>query len=406
MLEFNMPVHEGWNIVNIAMQVPESYQIFVCPENCARGVVMTAQEMGAGDRIACVKVTEKDLAVDNLETITIEGASEVVDDLATKPKVIFLFTVCSHTMLSCDCDYVFRTLRSRYPDIIWEHAFMDCIRQKEGLMPDEKLRRAMYDFIPKSETDEVIVNLIGSEVTATAENNDIVGFFEHSRNENMHIRQLSDIHTFDDYMKLGNASLNICMYKPGYEGVKRFSDRLGIPCILRLPFYNASTIAGPWYEAFQKEIGPTPVVIDSMAITCPYSLAEYLLDYGFNVQAVVADGPADYEKDIYDSLMKKYPDLTSDLTVRPTDPRLRESSYRNELRNRAIGAAEMILAIGPMAAWIYDTPYFVNQIENDGDFGIRGEKALLEKMKDAYHNPKDLQKIVSRKALGLPSCIV
>ena len=135
MLEFNMPVHEGWNIVHIAMQVPEGHQIYVCPENCLRGVVMTAYEMGAAGRFSCVSVSERDLIVDNLETVTIDGVSDVVEEMHAGgefPPVIFLFTVCSHRILSCDFDYVFKTLREKYPDIIWVHAYMDCIAQKEG----------------------------------------------------------------------------------------------------------------------------------------------------------------------------------------------------------------------------------------------------------------------------------
>lgn len=394
MLEFNMPVHEGWNIVNIAMQVPESHQIFVCPENCARGVVMTALEMDAADRISCVTVDERDLIVDNLETVTIDGASEVVDELEERPRVIFLFTVCSHRVLSCDFDYVFKTLRKKYPDIIWEHAFMDCIGQKEGPAPDVKLRCAMYDFLPKSETDEKILNLLGSEVTSTASDNDIVDFYQ---KRGFRVRQLSDIHTFDEYMKLGNASLNICMYKPGDEGVRRFSERLGIPYELKLPFYDFADEyqSDGGLEALRDLIGDTPVVIDSMAVSCPYSLAEFLSDLGFHVQAVVAEGPADYEKDIYDRLVEKYPSI---ITVRPTDPRLREEFYRASLIDVASGSK--ILAIGPMAAWVYDTPYFVNQIEDDGCYGHNGVNALFEKMKDAFDNPKDLQHIVPRKALG------
>lgn len=394
MLEFNMPVHENWNIVHIAMQVPSSHQIYVCPENCARGVVMTAYEMGAEDRFSCVTVNERDLIVDNLETITIDGCCDVIEELLAAgnvPKVIFLFTVCSHRMLSCDFDYVFHSLRKKYPDIIFTHGYMDCIAQKEGPMPDEKLRREMYDFIPKTYTDEKIVNILGSEVTATYENNDLMRMLTDS---GVRVRQLSDIHTFEEYMQLGNASLNICQYKAGDMGVKHFSERLGIPYVFALPFFNEDDQDPEATESFRQEIGDMPIAIDYMAVSCPYSLAEFLSDRGFNVTAVVADGPADYETDIYERLMEKHPVIS----INPIDPRLREESFRKELR----AGATKVLAIGPRAAWAFNTPYFVNQIENDGAYGVAGWKSLLRKMKDAVKNPKDMERIVKRKALGLP----
>lgn len=424
MLEFNMPVHEGWNIAHIAMQVPEGHQIYVCPENCLRGVVMTAYEMGAAGRFSCVSVSERDLIVDNLETVTIDGASDVVEEMHAGgefPPVIFLFTVCSHRILSCDFDYVFKTLREKYPDIIWVHAYMDCIAQKEGLYPDMKLRKAMYEFIPKTHSDEKIVNLLGSEVIATKENNDIVAYYE---SQGIKVRQLSDIHTFDEYMQLGNACMNICMYKSGDYGVEAFSERLGIPYHLMLPFFEDLDLpeiekskniteknngglptfseVKEKYREFQKQIENTPVVIDSMAIVCPYSLAEFMLDQGFNVTYVISDGAPAYEKEIAESLDKTHPELQ---TILPADPRLREENYReNLIGDFSKDGSEKILAIGPMAAWVFNTPYFVNQIENDGAYGKLGMLSLLEKMKDAIANPKPIEKTVLQKGIGSSRC--
>ena len=69
-LEFNSPVHGNWNIVHTGMQVPETIQIYVCAENCMRGVVLTAAEMNAADRFSYVIVEEKDLLYSNLEELT------------------------------------------------------------------------------------------------------------------------------------------------------------------------------------------------------------------------------------------------------------------------------------------------------------------------------------------------
>ena len=62
-LEYNSPVHGNWNIVHTGMQVPESIQIYVCADNCMRGVVLTAAEMNAADRFSFVLVEEQNLRV-------------------------------------------------------------------------------------------------------------------------------------------------------------------------------------------------------------------------------------------------------------------------------------------------------------------------------------------------------
>ena len=74
-LEYNSPVHGNWNIVHSGMQVPESIQIYVCADNCMRGVVLTAAEMNAADRFSFVILEEQDLLNSNLEDITVEGVT-------------------------------------------------------------------------------------------------------------------------------------------------------------------------------------------------------------------------------------------------------------------------------------------------------------------------------------------
>ena len=59
-LEFNSPVHGNWNIVHTGMLMPEARQIYVCADNCMRGVVLTAAEMNAADRFSFVIVKRRE----------------------------------------------------------------------------------------------------------------------------------------------------------------------------------------------------------------------------------------------------------------------------------------------------------------------------------------------------------
>lgn len=90
-LEFNSPAHGNWNIVHTGMLVPEAQQIYVCADNCMRGVVLTAAEMNAAERFSFVIVEEKDLLGGNLEDITIEGVTDVLNRLPEKPKAVLHF---------------------------------------------------------------------------------------------------------------------------------------------------------------------------------------------------------------------------------------------------------------------------------------------------------------------------
>ena len=71
-LEFNSPAHGCWNIVHTGMLIPEAHQIYVCADNCMRGVVLTAAEMCEEDRFSFVIVEEQNLLSGNLEDVTIK----------------------------------------------------------------------------------------------------------------------------------------------------------------------------------------------------------------------------------------------------------------------------------------------------------------------------------------------
>ena len=120
-LEFNSPVHGNWNIVHTGMLMPEARQIYVCADNCMRGVVLTAAEMNAA------------LLNGNLEDITIEGVTDVLNKLEEKPKAVLLFTVCLHHFLGCDLERVYQELEERFPKITFIRCYMDPIMQKSDL---------------------------------------------------------------------------------------------------------------------------------------------------------------------------------------------------------------------------------------------------------------------------------
>ena len=65
-------MHGNWNnCTRGGMQVPESIQIYVCADNCMRGVVLTARDE-CGRSFSFDILEEQDLLNSNLEDITVE----------------------------------------------------------------------------------------------------------------------------------------------------------------------------------------------------------------------------------------------------------------------------------------------------------------------------------------------
>ena len=421
-LEFNSPAHGNWNIVHTGMLVPEAQQIYVCADNCMRGVVLTAAEMNAADRFSFVIVEEKDLLGGNLEDVTIEGVTDVLKRLDKKPKAVLLFTVCLHHFLGSDLDRIYGELEKRFPEIFFMRCFMDPIMQKTGPTPDQKLRLAMYDAVPEREADPRCVTVLGSDF-ALDEGSDICRILK--KNEIL-LREIPTCETWEDYQNLGEGSLILNCYPAGKFGAEKQAERLGRP-FLYLPGSfdygeiqeqeekllgmlgqqnNRKTgkINGLDIEKEIREceealshahqiIGDTPIAVDYLFHPRPLGLTKLLLTHGFQVQSVFLDSISPEEKEVFFWLKENYPELKLISTVRP------------EMRVRTRQQSEKILAIGQKAAWFTGSRNFVNMVQGGGLWGFDGIRHTAQLMVEAFHEEKDPEDLIVRKGWGCESCI-
>ena len=421
-LEFNSPAHGNWNIVHTGMLVPEAQQIYVCADNCMRGVVLTAAEMNAADRFSFVIVEEKDLLGGNLEDVTIEGVTDVLKRLDKKPKAVLLFTVCLHHFLGSDLDRIYGELEKRFPEIFFMRCFMDPIMQKTGPTPDQKLRLAMYDAVQERKADPKCVTVLGSDF-ALDEGSDICRILK--KNEIL-LREIPTCETWEDYQNLGEGSLILNCYPAGKFGAEKQAERLGRP-FLYLPGSfdyeeiqeqeekllgmleqqnNRKTgeIKGLDIEKEIREceealshahqiIGDTPIAVDYLFHPRPLGLTKLLLSHGFQVQSVFLDSISPEEKEVFFWLKENYPELKLISTVRP------------EMRVRTRQQSEKILAIGQKAAWFTGSRNFVNMVQGGGLWGFDGIRHTAQLMVEAFHEEKDPEDLIVRKGWGCESCI-
>ncbi len=441
-LEYNCPVHENWNIVHTGMLLPETHQIYVCPDNCMRGVVMTADEMGLSGRFSCVMVSEKETVDGKLEEITIEGVTDLIRRLPCRPRAVELFLVCIHHFVGADERHIFHVLEQRFPDIQFLHCWMDPIMQKIALTPEQKQRKSMLQPIMEMPEDAGVVNVLGDNLRLP-ESSDLSRILE---KHGIRIQQVQDIRNFDDYRKMGNAFLNITRSALSVYGVKALSERLGRPFLYLPPACSEEEIkkeaaalieavyrkenAGT--EAFERNTAETeeyaetvhaaamqeaedflkplqlrceeafahylekagriPVAIDYLAHPRPLGLARILLQHGIPVSIVYLDVISPEEKADFDWLKANAAGLLLQST--------------NHVKSRVLKrGGEKVLCIGPKSAYFQDSPYFVNMIENDGNWGCDGILHLLEKMEEALDHPKDTKGTVTRKGLGMETVL-
>ena len=425
-LEFNAPVHGTWNIVHIGMLVPECHQIYVCADNCMRGVVLTAAEMDAGDRFSCVLLEEEDLYEGNMETVTVEGVTDALRRLPYRPRAAAVFLVCLHHFVGTDVDYVFRQLEDRFPDIDFMRCWMDPVMQKTGLTPEQKLKESIFRPVRPLPVDPRAVWILGDNQPLDPES-DLARVITAAGGR---VRQLQDCRTYEDYLEIGAAGLLITRSPAGIHGVTQLAKRLGrpflylppscgegeirkelekvreilpndLPDAVRLsagrPEGNLLPSADRALEALAHAralIGDTEVTLDHIVTPRPLSLARLLLENGFHVTRIYLDAMLPEEKEDFCWLRDHHPGLVLNATIHTKMRVLHKSENTGSM-----------LALGPKAAWFGGTAHFVNLVECGGMWGFSGIEKLAGLMEDAYLHEKDTRSLVPRKGFGC-ACVL
>lgn len=412
-LEYNSPAHGPWNIVHMGMLIPGSHQIYVCAPNCNRGVVLTAAEMNAIDRFSTIFLQEHNFVDGDMETLIIEGVTDILNRLPKRPSCILLFTVCVHHFLGTDLPLVYRVLRERFPDIPFIECYMDPIRQKGDRSPDQYLRRAMCDPLePKPLTDRS-VSILGGDFPLD-ESCELVRLICASGRQ---VRELPRCRTFEEYLNLSESFLDIFTYPNAKWGMEHITKRLGTKG-LYLPscfgyeeiIRELDTLADalgiermdPAPEIQRCEaalasakavIGDAPVVLDHTFHPRPLGLARLLLEHGFHVTRVYLDAFNGEEQSDYDWLRANAPDLEIWATI---NVKMREIPRFH---------TEKTLAIGQKAAYFTGTDYFVNLVEGAGLWGFDGICRTAALMAEAFQEKKDGRALIPRKGWGCACCL-
>ncbi len=411
-LSYASPVRGVWNIVHIGTLVPEAHEIYVCPTSCLRGVVLTTAEMGAMDRLSTITVGEDNILEGDMEEALQRGTERIIAELPNRPRAMLIFTSCIHHFLAVNYKRVYRILREKYPDIDFIDCYMDPImRRTAPAVPS--LWRQIHRLLGPGEKDPLRANYVGN-CFAYGEYCDLTVFLTASGVE---VLQLQTCGSYDDFLRMAGSSVNFTFHNTAVTAAKDMRLRLGQTWLPMRPGYRYDEIdedmrsaaeafglapLSPMHIAAEREeteaaaartlalVGDTPVSLDYTAVDRPLELALYLLDHGFRVESVFIDVFTEAQ-DVFDALQARAPEL-----------KIYQSLGWN-IRRMQRGHDGPVLAIGQKSAYFLDTDHFVNVVENEGMYGYRGIRRLLDLMAEAYREEKPMRELVQVKGWGCGS---
>lgn len=418
-IEYTPPARGTWTIAHTPMLVPGLHEVYVCPDGCLRGVVMSAEEFRGLDRFHVIEVREPDLYNGTLETKIIDGVTSVIQQIRREsgksPDAVMVTTSCIHDLMGLDRDMVFRELTSRFPDIDIVPGWMNCTMRMSYLHYEQVQWRQNYAALHPCDKDPKSVNIIGGSFTLDRQS-ELVQMLE---NGGYTVREITLCKTYEEYQKMASSSLNIWNWIMGMEACRDLEERLGQPS-LHMPYpWNYGEIRNqltelsrktgaplPDADALEKaaeerlqrlrrKLGDTEIQLDGVAVMLPFQLAELLLDHGFRVTKVYADAVMPEDMEAFKRIAAQYPDLKVSAMI---NFRLRMRPRDAEARAEA--ADQRILAIGQRCAYFTGTPYWVDMIQNNGWYGFTGISRLADAMSNAFDHPKDTATQIQIKARG------
>lgn len=414
-LEFNAPARGMWNIVHTGMLLPDAHQIYICARGCLRGVILTAAEMNAMDRMSWVSIEENDFFDSSMEENVVEGVTDILNKLPRKPPVVLVFLSCIQLFAGIDFPSCLAELKSRFPGIEFVDCYMNPTMRKSGLTPDQLMRKQLYFPLKAGkELERKSINLLGSDFPADRSGE----LFKWLDENDILCREITRCRTYEEYLEMGKSFLNMTWIPQAVAGAEELSRRLGqkhlhLPICygeeeidknyaslaeaLALPLPDFSAEKQKADNALKKtlqKIGGTPLFLDYTATPRILSLARRLLENGFNVKRIYADVFIPGDKEDFEVLKKYFPFVeitpTLDVNMRFAAP--------GERRENA-------LAIGQKAAFFTGCSHFVDLVWGRGFFGHSGVAAIAGLIDDAFENPKDICEVISHKGWGCESCL-
>lgn len=397
-LHYSSPAHGGWGVVRVAMLVPESQVLFVCPSGCGRHGALGAIETRNKNRVAYLCIDEADIVSGRYEEMVPQAVEEMINRLDSKPKAFFIFVSCLDDLLGTDYEETLESLCTIHK-IPFRICHMNPISLDSKLPPPVNVQKNIYSLLEAKKEKADAVNILGA-FAPLDKDSEIFSFLKECGIKK--VNHISEFSTFEGFEKMAEAKLNLVLRPEALAAAKDMEKNLGIPFCFVPVSYNLSTIeqqyriiaeatgssldlsnhkreASEQIEAAKNIIGDMPISIDAGATCRPYDLAAALISYGFNVIGVYADKLPEFEAEVFTWLKKHAPQVKYYQTEHHTWVNERSDNQVDEI------------SIGFNAGYLTGSSKTLSLAFDEGMFGYRGIIKLMTMMTEAFEQSSDLK---------------
>ncbi|QQO07765.1 nitrogenase component 1 [Breznakiella homolactica] len=397
-LHYCSPAHGGWGVVKVALLVPESYLVFVCPSACGRHGAIAAIEQGYRNKIGYLCISDNEIILGGYEEEIERGVREVMNRVKPRPKALMVFVSCIDDLLGTDHTASLARMEAEH-GVPVKLARMNPISMDGKLPPGMRVQKTIYEFLePADEKDRGII-LLGA-YRPPAQDSELGRLIrEYGFGPIRHPEYCAD---FGEYQAMARSAGAIMIRPEGKAAGEQLSKELGMPMLRAFMAFDRDQILENYrniiaflkgldgntepmitgdveslfspameriarLEAEAREVlGTAAVAVDSTVTISPFSLALALVKSGINVNRIYTSQLPAHEKESLAELARLKGDI---IVTSPTH--IRRYGSRPEKPRSDI-------ALGFEAGYATAAPVTVPLAFDEQMYGLDGYAMVLD----------------------------
>jgi hypothetical protein len=381
------------------LRIPESHSLHICPSACGRHTALRALKNGEKEFMSFLYITEADMVSGHYEEIIGDAVETLLRVIRPVPRAFVIYFNCIDDFLGTDERALLDGLISRYPSLRFTVCHIDPVAAEDKIPPGMKKHNQMYEFLEYTGRKDDSINIIGNYVSLDKD----CELFSVLAGWGLHkVRQLFDCRTYDEYRQMADSRLNLVLMRMGTLAARNMAVSLDIPYFFNPVSYDIEGVLRNYqqiadilglscpdfsdavYEtklairATRETVGDIPVIVDSSATILPYAMAKTLLQYGFNVTAVIASLRNNEDSEEQGWIRENYPRISF----------IQEDSYE------AVAGYEFkkeCIVIGYDGAYLLRAVHYVDMYNDETFYGFHGIQKLMNLIRRAYETRTEWQ---------------